>query len=163
LTILFGRESIGALQHQRSIYSENYIHKHCLHNNIRKLEAIPSLTLTTEMDPHSRLNQYNQRPPKSGPPPAPRFPTNMLLKPSLENFPSTLSPTKPKPGSEASTFLVRRPIATNSRIKQNENYRKDMYLAFVNNALQQKLTVRAPSLLANLFSLNVSLGKLSAV
>ncbi|EKM79897.1 hypothetical protein AGABI1DRAFT_119954 [Agaricus bisporus var. burnettii JB137-S8] len=38
-----------------------------------------------------------------------------------------------------STLLVRRPIATNSRIKQNENYRKDMYLAFVNNALQQKL------------------------
>jgi len=105
------------------------------------------------MDPHSRLNQYNQRPPKSGPPPASRFLTNMLLKPSLENFPPTSSPaTKPKPGYEASTFLVRRPIATNSRIKQNENYRKDMYLAFVNNALQQKLNVRASSPLANLFT-----------
>ena len=32
----------------------------------------------------------------------------------------------------------RRPIATNSRIKQDENYKKDMYLAFVHNALQQK-------------------------
>ena len=77
----------------------------------------------------------------------------MLLKPSLENFPPTSSPaTKPKPGYEASTFLVRRPIATNSRIKQNENYRKDMYLAFVNNALQQKLNVRVSSPLANLFT-----------
>ena len=114
------------------------------------------------MDPHSRLSQYNQRPPKSGPPPASRFLTNTLLKTSLENFPSTLSPaTKPKPGSEASTFLVHRPIATNSRIKQNENYRKDMYLAFVNNALQQKLNVRASSPLTNFFSLNFSRETLS--
>jgi RNA polymerase I-specific transcription initiation factor RRN3 len=35
-----------------------------------------------------------------------------------------------------------RPIATNSRIKQGERLRKDMYLAFVNNALQQKTLVR---------------------
>ncbi|KAG6854356.1 hypothetical protein C0991_007861 [Blastosporella zonata] len=40
--------------------------------------------------------------------------------------------------SELSSLLVRRPIATNSRVKQDEKYRKDMYLSFVNNALQQK-------------------------
>lgn len=31
-----------------------------------------------------------------------------------------------------------RPVVTNSRVKQDEQYRKDMYLAFINNALQQK-------------------------
>jgi RNA polymerase I-specific transcription initiation factor RRN3 len=39
-----------------------------------------------------------------------------------------------------------RPIATNSRIKQGERLRKDMYLAFVNNALLQKTLVRQPRL-----------------
>ncbi|KZP04571.1 RNA polymerase I-specific transcription initiation factor RRN3 [Athelia psychrophila] len=33
-----------------------------------------------------------------------------------------------------------RPIATNSRVKQDEKYRKDMYLAFVSNALELKLS-----------------------
>ncbi|KXN92333.1 RNA polymerase I-specific transcription initiation factor RRN3 [Leucoagaricus sp. SymC.cos] len=60
-------------------------------------------------------------------------------------MPPPIPTTRKKPGSKlsgstpTSTPLVRRPIATNSRIKQNENYRKDMYLAFVNNALQQKM------------------------
>ncbi|KAJ3569093.1 hypothetical protein NP233_g5282 [Leucocoprinus birnbaumii] len=100
-----------------------------------------------EMDPHSRLSQFNQRGPKSGPVPTSRFASEMLTKASLETFSSMSSPststTKTKPRSKlstpASTSLVRRPIATNSRIKQNESYCKDMYLAFVNNALQQKL------------------------
>jgi RNA polymerase I-specific transcription initiation factor RRN3 len=39
-----------------------------------------------------------------------------------------------------------RPIATNSRIKLGERLRKDMYLAFVNNALEQKTLVRDASL-----------------
>ncbi|GLB34084.1 putative RNA polymerase I-specific transcription initiation factor RRN3 [Lyophyllum shimeji] len=43
-----------------------------------------------------------------------------------------------KPDPQASSLLVRRPIATNSRVKQDEKYKKDMYLAFVHNALQQK-------------------------
>jgi len=122
-----------------------------------------------EMDPHSRLNQFNQRGPKSGPPPVSRFMSNMLSKPSIETYPSTLSPaTKPNSRSRVSpplvsTFLVRRPIATNSRIKQNENYRKDMYLAFVNNALQQKLNVRPSSPLTSLFSLYISLGEFPAI
>ncbi|KAF9464841.1 RNA polymerase I-specific transcription initiation factor RRN3 [Collybia nuda] len=40
--------------------------------------------------------------------------------------------------SSSSPSLINRPIATNSRVKQDEKYRKDMYLAFVHNALQQK-------------------------
>ncbi|KAF5363263.1 hypothetical protein D9756_000229 [Leucocoprinus leucothites] len=99
------------------------------------------------MDPHSRLNQFNHRGPKSGPLPSSRFVSEMPPKPSLSAFSSAPSPststTKPKPRSNLSTSisspLVRRPIASNSRIRQNESYRKDMYLAFVNNALQQKL------------------------
>lgn len=99
------------------------------------------------MDPHSRLNQFNQRGPKSGPLPASRFAPDITNKPTLESFSSMSSPsipsTKKKSGSgSTSALLIRRPIATNSRIKQNENYRKDMYLAFVNNALRQKLNVR---------------------
>jgi len=46
--------------------------------------------------------------------------------------------------SFSSTALddLSRPIATNSRIKQGERLRKDMYLAFVKNALEQKRLVR---------------------
>jgi hypothetical protein len=44
------------------------------------------------------------------------------------------------------THDLRRPIATNSRIKKNERFSKDMYLAFVNNALQQKFLVRTSPL-----------------
>ncbi|KNZ77234.1 RNA polymerase I-specific transcription initiation factor rrn3 [Termitomyces sp. J132] len=46
-------------------------------------------------------------------------------------------PTRPQK-SDSCSSLVRRPIATNSRVKQDEKYKKDMYLSFVNNALQQK-------------------------
>jgi RNA polymerase I-specific transcription initiation factor RRN3 len=52
---------------------------------------------------------------------------------------STKSSKSLSPGS--SSLLVARPIATNSRVRQDEKYRKDMYLAFVNNALQQKANV----------------------
>ncbi|KAG5648819.1 hypothetical protein DXG03_000168 [Asterophora parasitica] len=56
---------------------------------------------------------------------------------------SPLDPKRPttqpkKPDPLVTALLVRRPIATNSRVKQDEKYRKDMYLAFVHNALQQK-------------------------
>lgn len=48
---------------------------------------------------------------------------------------------KPEPGKRpASTFgTIRRPIATNSRIRQGDSIKKEMYLTFVTNALQQKL------------------------
>jgi RNA polymerase I-specific transcription initiation factor RRN3 len=60
-------------------------------------------------------------------------------KPSVDKRSSTVL-KKPSP-SVSSSLLIQRPIATNSRIKQDEKYRKDMYLAFVNNALQQKSRV----------------------
>ncbi|EDR12293.1 RNA polymerase I-specific transcription initiation factor RRN3 family protein [Laccaria bicolor S238N-H82] len=48
-------------------------------------------------------------------------------------------PPKHTQGAPApSSLLIRRPIATNSRIKQDQNVRRDMYLAFVNNALHEK-------------------------
>lgn len=121
----------------------------CLPNEIKKYgtESRIVQSLAT-MDPHSRLSQFNVRSPKFGPPPVSRFVSDMLNKPGLETFSSSTSTTHQKkkagsrPSEPTSTLLVRRPIATNSRIKQNESYRKDMYLAFVDNALQQKMNVR---------------------
>lgn len=95
------------------------------------------------MDPHSRLVQFNQRPPKIGPKAASR---GYMESPklTLESFTKKAS-TPTRKSSSPAPALVRRPIATNSRIRQDEQYRKDMYLAFVNNALQQKLEVSKAS------------------
>ncbi|KAI0252066.1 RNA polymerase I-specific transcription initiation factor RRN3 [Lactifluus subvellereus] len=94
------------------------------------------------MDPHSRLSQFNQRPPKAGP--------AAIKSRQMDLLPHSMSPlegfTKRSPSarqskptkSSASIGDLSRPIATNSRIKQDERFRKDMYLAFVNNALHQK-------------------------
>ena len=38
--------------------------------------------------------------------------------------------------------LVSRPIASNSRVRRDEKYKRDMYLAFIDNALEQKAKVR---------------------
>ncbi|KII95045.1 hypothetical protein PLICRDRAFT_98907 [Plicaturopsis crispa FD-325 SS-3] len=93
------------------------------------------------MDPHSRHSQFNQRTPRTGPyPTATRFAMEPPQKPTLESFSKRSKPArKSSSASSASTSLrMSRPIATNSRVKQDEKYRQDMYLAFVNNALQQK-------------------------
>ncbi|KAF5333679.1 hypothetical protein D9611_002662 [Ephemerocybe angulata] len=101
------------------------------------------------MDPHSRRSQYNQRQPKAGPQartlssmPLPTSPTlNTLAGPSaLVSFGEKRA-TKSK--SKAPVPTIRRPIASNSRIRQGENLRRDMYLAFVNNALQEKAEGRS--------------------
>ena len=84
------------------------------------------------MDPHSTWSQFNQRVPKSGPI-SPRFADPM------SHSKSPIDPlAKPAAQAKKSNLRVSRPIATNSRIKQDENYKKDMYLSFVHNALQQK-------------------------
>ncbi|KAF9567366.1 RNA polymerase I-specific transcription initiation factor RRN3 [Agrocybe pediades] len=84
------------------------------------------------MDPHSRRSQFNQRAPKSGPP---------------SRNADIISTHKPEPkmplkktstSSSETSLLIRRPIATNSRVKQDEIFKRDMYLSFVTNALQQK-------------------------
>ncbi|KAL0059876.1 DNA independent RNA polymerase I transcription factor [Marasmius tenuissimus] len=90
------------------------------------------------MDVHSRFSQFdNKRHPKSGP---------QSLKPRLMDPKDPQKAQLPRKASTSSstsatnaTLLIRRPIATNSRIKQDEKTRKDMFLSFVNNALQQKL------------------------
>ncbi|KDQ64421.1 hypothetical protein JAAARDRAFT_28051 [Jaapia argillacea MUCL 33604] len=89
------------------------------------------------MDPHSRLSQFNKRQKKVGPiTPSTRYMDTPQSKPGLAAGGYTKRPTASRQSS--SSLLTSRPIATNSRIKQDEQYRKDMYLAFVNNALQQK-------------------------
>ncbi|KAI0052762.1 RNA polymerase I-specific transcription initiation factor RRN3 [Auriscalpium vulgare] len=84
------------------------------------------------MDPHSRLSQFNQRPPRAGP--APRHMDVMGLTsklPSLDSAKKASRKSSPAMGTP-------RVISSNSRVRQDERLRKDMHLAFVNNALQQK-------------------------
>ncbi|KAI9457292.1 RNA polymerase I-specific transcription initiation factor RRN3 [Russula earlei] len=105
------------------------------------------------MDPHSTLSQFNQRPPKAGPSfpnqrqmhmdllPHPKPPSlNGYAKQSLLASQSRGRCRKSSSSLSSPTVLddLPRPIATNSRIKQGERLQKDMYLAFVNNALEQK-------------------------
>lgn len=83
------------------------------------------------MDPHSRHSQFNQRSPKSGPfSPTVRF-----------EQPQKITLDKYTKASSDSVLFTSRPIATNSRVKQDEQFKKDMFLAFVNNALLEKLNV----------------------
>lgn len=91
------------------------------------------------MDPHSRLAQFNQRPPKSGP----YIPTSRFMEPSPKPKLDYLPKRSPSTGKSPSnpSLLTPRPIATNSRVKNDEKFRKDMYLSFINNALQQKANV----------------------
>ncbi|KAJ8462764.1 hypothetical protein ONZ45_g17815 [Pleurotus djamor] len=89
------------------------------------------------MDPHSTLSQYNQRTPKSGPITPKIRHSESAPRISTENFAKRGASTGPK-SSTMPVPLVRRPIITNSRVKQDEKYRKDMFLTFVDNALQQK-------------------------
>ncbi|KZT05644.1 RNA polymerase I-specific transcription initiation factor RRN3 [Laetiporus sulphureus 93-53] len=93
------------------------------------------------MDLHSRFIQCNVRQPKAGPTATSLRhlePPQMFVF-SLEDFKERSASSKQWSSSASELALdVSRPIATNSRIKQDEQYRKDMYLAFVRNALQQK-------------------------
>ncbi|KAJ3545477.1 hypothetical protein NMY22_g2430 [Coprinellus aureogranulatus] len=102
------------------------------------------------MDPHSRHSQFNKRHPKSGPQsrsmPTTPLPVSSTSHPLGES--SILSPFSGKLPSKmkrkATEPSIRRPIVTNSRIRQQgENLRRDMHLAFVNNALQEKTQGRS--------------------
>lgn len=44
-------------------------------------------------------------------------------------------------GRVKSPVVEERPIATNARVRRDEKYKRDMYLAFVDNALVQKAQV----------------------
>ncbi|KAF8524664.1 RNA polymerase I-specific transcription initiation factor RRN3 [Hysterangium stoloniferum] len=84
---------------------------------------------------HSNTSRFNQRQPKAGP--------STILPRHHHDTSQKLSLDIPKRASNTTAFKeemdMTRPINTNSRVKQDEKYKKDMYLAFVNNALLQKL------------------------
>ncbi|PIL37371.1 hypothetical protein GSI_01064 [Ganoderma sinense ZZ0214-1] len=97
------------------------------------------------MDPHSRFSHFNSRQTKAGPvPSSSRHMEQPKPRINLDHLPKKGSKTSPSPPKRSSSIPspsplhAERPIATNSRIKQDEQYRKDMHLAFVNNALQMK-------------------------
>ncbi|CAA7260112.1 unnamed protein product [Cyclocybe aegerita] len=95
------------------------------------------------MDPHSRRSQFNHRAPKVGPPSR-----NIETPPPKHSEQPKMPPKKSRsstPTTATASFLVRRPIATNSRVKQDEVFKRDMYLSFVTNALEQKATGVADS------------------
>ena len=117
------------------------------------------LTSSRHMDPHSRFSQFNSRQTKAGPKPSPTRSMEQSLKTTnpLETYKKHPA-TQRRESSPSVHSLAVRPIATNSRIKQgacpsaqvvcrshqpaspfpDEQYRKDMYLVFISNALQQK-------------------------
>lgn len=77
------------------------------------------------MEPHSRLSQFNVRPPKAGPvaPNLRYMETQQKSTDPLENFkkrPDT--PSRRSSISSTSSLYVSRPIATNSRVKQGKLY-----------------------------------------
>ncbi|KAH9943218.1 RNA polymerase I-specific transcription initiation factor RRN3 [Epithele typhae] len=98
------------------------------------------------MDPHSRFSHFNSRQTRTAPGPSSSRYMDPRPKPriNLEDLPPKASskfPASPKTSSSItspSALYAERPVATNSRIKQDEQYRKDIHLAFVNNALQLK-------------------------
>ena len=85
------------------------------------------------MDPHSRLSQYNHRPPKAGP-----LAQNTWTLPIDKK--KQAGPRKQQFDASA-LLLMARPIATNSRVKKTQKLHRDMHLAFVNNALEHKSQV----------------------
>lgn len=92
------------------------------------------------MDPHSRFSHFDKRNPRAGPQSLSQKPRFMeSIKTNLDGFSSAKQQDKKGTGSRDSTPI--RPFVTNSRVKQDEKTRKDMYLAFVNNALQEKANV----------------------
>ncbi|KAI9434445.1 RNA polymerase I-specific transcription initiation factor RRN3 [Lactarius indigo] len=99
------------------------------------------------MDPHSRLTQFNQRSPKALNSRQMDLQFHPKSSPISDRFAKRSDATtkgssrKRSSSSSSSSVLLdgsSRPIATNSRIKKDERFRKDMHLAFVHNALQQK-------------------------
>lgn len=89
------------------------------------------------MDPHSTRSQFkNKRTPTTGPKPSVRF----IMDAHSAKSPLPRKTPMPSNSTDALT-LSTRPIATNSRVKQDEKFKKDMHLAYVNNSLLQKNNV----------------------
>lgn len=92
------------------------------------------------MDVHSRHNKFNIRQPKLGP---------LALSTSSLSSKSRQKITKSGPDSSKKPDMSfangERPIKTNAKVLKDEQYRKDMYLAFVRNAFSQKSMVNTLS------------------
>ncbi|EIN10498.1 RNA polymerase I-specific transcription initiation factor RRN3 [Punctularia strigosozonata HHB-11173 SS5] len=61
-----------------------------------------------------------------------------MSQPDKEKAPTRPAARSRKSSTASLLSAAPRPIATNSRVKHDEQLKKDMYLSFVNNALQQK-------------------------
>lgn len=92
-----------------------------------------SLSQRNPMDPHSRLSQYNHRPPKVGPPAQNAWTLPMDKKKQAGTLKRRID--------ASALLLISRPIATNSRVKKTQRLHRDMHLAFVNNALELRSQV----------------------
>jgi RNA polymerase I-specific transcription initiation factor RRN3 len=93
------------------------------------------------MNPHSTHSQFNQRPPKAGPL---SQPSRFMDIPSASKQGLPPKPSKSTSASKASSPSVpyRRHIASNSRVRSDEKMRTDMFLSYINNALQEKSKVQ---------------------
>ncbi|KAF9077097.1 RNA polymerase I-specific transcription initiation factor RRN3 [Rhodocollybia butyracea] len=90
------------------------------------------------MDPHSRFSHFDKRNPRAGPQSLSQKPRFMeSIKTNLDGFSSAKQQDKKGTGSRDSTPI--RPFVTNSRVKQDEKTRKDMYLAFGKNESFEEL------------------------
>ncbi|ESK95127.1 ribosomal dna transcription factor rrn3 [Moniliophthora roreri MCA 2997] len=89
------------------------------------------------MDVHSRFSQFDNQSKRTKAGPQATKPRIMADSSPKAQLPRKTSNAASSSSANASLF-IRRPIATNSRVKQDEKTRKDMYLSFVNNALHQK-------------------------
>jgi RNA polymerase I-specific transcription initiation factor RRN3 len=87
------------------------------------------------MDPHSTRSQFNRREPKAGPP------SRVISEKIVTQDTVKMPPKKKAKTEETCNLLIRRPIATNSRIKQDEIVKRNMFLSFVTNALERKSNV----------------------
>lgn len=105
------------------------------------------------MDPHSRLSQFNQRRPSSGPQlqqlkkmetkPQPTANGFEQFKQSSANSSRTNTSSGSKAEFKSLSASTSRPIASNSRLRRDEKYQRGMFLAFIDGALSQKAKVRA--------------------
>ena len=106
------------------------------------------------MDPHSRHSQFNTQVgrPKTGPelqtvrgvkmePKTVAVFDQFRKSDSAGSFASSSSSKSSSSYEKKDRDGKERPIASNSRVRKDEKYRRNMYLAFVDNALVQKARV----------------------
>ena len=105
------------------------------------------------MDPHSRMSQYNRRRPSVGPnlqqlkkveskPPAVNGFEQFKHSTGSSAKGSSAATASPKPKLKSLSGFTARPIASNARLRRDEQYKSDLCLAFIDGALAEKAKVR---------------------